>query len=88
MYETVSIVKFCKWQLRATNDKDINSFQVVKLLDRHTLSNVQILPDHCQANKNVLGYFLKGILVDIARNILCGKQIQRTLNGHLSVHIS
>nr|KAJ0206916.1 hypothetical protein LSAT_V11C500230870 [Lactuca sativa] len=53
---------------------------MVKLSEKHTCSNTHLRPYHRQANKKVLGHFLKGILADSIGNMLRWKQIQRTLN--------
>nr|KAJ0198909.1 hypothetical protein LSAT_V11C600330620 [Lactuca sativa] len=47
-----------------TKHNTTDSFQVVKLSEKHTFSNTQLRPRHRHANKKVLGHFLKGILAD------------------------
>nr|KAJ0215348.1 hypothetical protein LSAT_V11C300121010 [Lactuca sativa] len=80
--DTVEVVCFVEnydYRIWATKDKNTNKFQVT-----HTCLNMQLCLHHRQANKNVLGHLLKGILVDSTGNMLQGKKIQRTLNDRLS----
>lgn len=71
--EAVCFLKNCKWQLHAIKDKETKSFQVTKLSETDTYSNIQLRPYHRQDNKQVLGHFLKDILADSTCNILRAK---------------
>nr|KAJ0193078.1 hypothetical protein LSAT_V11C800406530 [Lactuca sativa] len=72
----------CDWWIRATKHSTTDTCQVVKLSEKQTCSHTQL------PNENVLCHFLKGILVDSTDSMLWRKQIQRTLNNRLCVHIS
>nr|KAJ0221395.1 hypothetical protein LSAT_V11C200099080 [Lactuca sativa] len=62
-FKVVCYMDKCDWRIRAKKHNTTDSFQVVKLSEKHTFSNTQLHPHHRQANKKVLGHFLKGILV-------------------------
>lgn len=76
------------WQIWETKHNITYTFQVVKVSEKHTLSNIQLCPHNQKPNKKVLGQLLKGIFVDTTGNVLQGKQIQITLNDRLSIRIS
>ena len=66
----------CDWRIWATKCSTNDTFQVVKLSEKHSCLNTQLRPHHRQANKKVLSHFLKGILAYSTGNMLQGKEIQ------------
>nr|KAJ0198392.1 hypothetical protein LSAT_V11C700343340 [Lactuca sativa] len=84
-FEVVCFMDNFDWQIWETKHNITYTFQVVKVSEKHTLSNIQLCPHNQQPNKKVLGQLLKGIFVDTTGNVLQGKQIQITLNERLSI---
>lgn len=46
MFKSVCFVENFKWQIQTTKNKDIDTFEVVKLSESHTCSNTQLCPHH------------------------------------------
>lgn len=66
-YEAVCVRENCGWHMTASVVGNGNMFHVRTLVDVHTCSKTQLIANHRQANKKVLGHILKENFIDASR---------------------